>query len=193
MKIIFVVALAAAFTAGQAYAICAANTDVTSIVTPSDLSYTYAFSVFNGCVGVNQTQPLLNDFFLPYFSDAGIGDIVAPTGWSYSIDTSNNLFDLSNAGVIEFEAATPLGYNYATGFSYTANYAGINGPFAINLTTGGVPSTLFGDPLIPGSPDAVAALGGTAVPEPSTTALLAIALCAMMLGLRRRSHRRPTA
>lgn len=192
MKIIFVVALAAALTAGQAYALCVASTDVTSTVTPSDSSYIYDFSATNGCHG--NDQPLLTDFFLPYFSDAGISDIVVPAGWSYSIDTGDNLFDLANAGVIEFESATPLGYSFTSGFSYTADYTGIEGPFAMSLTTNGVPSTLFGDPMIPGSPDAVAALGGTSVPEPSTTAVLGIPLCAMMLGLRRRSHhRRPTA
>ena len=184
MKIIFVFAFTAALTTGQAYALCVASTDVTSVVIPSDLNFTYDFSATNGCR--IDDQPLLTNFFLPYFSDAGISDIVVPTGWSYSIDTSDNLFDLANAGVIEFESATPLGYSFPSGFSYTADYAGIDGPFAMTLITDGVPSTLFGDPMIPGSPDAVAALGGTAVPEPSITVPLAIGLCAMMLGLRRR-------
>jgi hypothetical protein len=187
MKIIFVAALAAALTAGQAFGLCDADRDVESAVIASDSSYTYDFFVRNGCHG--NVQPLLTDFFLPYFSDAGISDIVVPDGWSYSIDTGDNLFDLSNAGVIEFASATPLGYSFPDGFSYIADYAGIPGPFAMSLTTDGVPSMLFGDPMIPGSPEAIAALGGTAVPEPSTTVPLALALCGIMLGLKRRKER----
>lgn len=171
MKIILLLALAAALTAGRAHALCVASTDVTSVVIASDSSYTYDFSAVNGCHG--NDQPLLPGYYLPYFSDAGISDIVVPDGWSYSIDTGDDLFDLPNAGVIEFESATPLGYAFPAGFSYQADYAGIDGPFAMSLTTDGVPSTLFGDPLIPGSPEAIAALGSAAAPEPSTTIPLA--------------------
>jgi hypothetical protein len=185
---IFLVAvLFAALTTGQARAICVTSTDVTSTVTPSGSIFTYDFSVLNGC-RIND-QPLLADFFLPYFSDAGVSDIVVPDDWSYSIDPSDDLFDLSNAGVIEFESATPLGYSYTSGFSYAADYGGIEGPFAMSLTTDGVSSTLFGDPLIPASPDAVSALGTAAVPEPSTTAPLILGLCIVINSLRRRFYR----
>jgi hypothetical protein len=43
----------------------------------------------------------------------------------------------------------------------------------MSLTTNGVGSTVFGDPLIPGSPDTLAALSEASAPEPSTSALLA--------------------
>jgi hypothetical protein len=189
-RIIIFAALAAVLTAGQAYASCIANPDVTGTVTASGLTYDYAYTVTNGCVGDHE----VTGFYLPYFTDADISDIVVPTGWSYSIDTSDNLFGLANAGVIDFSTGTPLvGYSFASGFGYTSNYAGVEGPDAISLTTNGVNSTLFGDPLIPGSPDTLAALGNTTVPEPSTVAFLAIALCAMVPGLGQSLRARPIA
>jgi hypothetical protein len=179
-RIIIFAALATVLTAGQSYADCVTSHDVTGTVTTSGPSSDYAFTVTNGCAGDHE----LTGFYLPYFTDADISDIVAPTGWSYSIDTSDNLFGLANAGVIDFTAGTPLvGFSFASGFGYTSNYSGVEGPDAISLTTNGVNSTVFGDPPIPGSPDALAALRTTTVPEPSTVALLAIALCAMVPGL----------
>ena len=179
---ILIATFAAIFTAGHAYAICAENTDVFSTVAQNGPDFTYDFSVFNGCVGFsNQPQPLLEAFFLPYFSDAGITDIVVPSGWSYSIDTGDDLFGLANAGVIEFDPPAPFGYDGFSGFSYISQYGGVDGPFAIERDTG----TLFGDPQIPGSPETIAALAA-ATPEPSTTALLALGLCAIALAAKRR-------
>jgi hypothetical protein len=189
-RILIFAALAALLTAGQVYATCVANPEVSSMVTASGQTYDYAFTVTNGCLGSQETT----GFYLPYFTDAGISNIVVPTDWSYSIDPSDNLFGLANAGVIDFTTSNPLvGYTYASGFGYTSNYTGVEGPDAVSLTTNGVNSTLFGDPLIPGSPDTLAALGSTTVPEPSTAALLAIAFLALVPGLGRRLRARPIA
>lgn len=181
LSFVFVVVL----TAGRASALCVASTGVSS-VTPEP-GGTFEYLVSNGCNTVD--QPILNDFFLPYFSDAGISNIVVPTGWTYSIEAGNNVFNLPGAGAIEFDATPPVGY-FANDFSYTASYAtGIEGPFAMDITKDGVTSRLFGDPLIPASPNAVAALGGTAVPEPSSVALLATCLGAMAVVAKRRRSR----
>jgi hypothetical protein len=161
---------------GQAWALCEVGDNVSSTVTPQGAGvWLYDFSVLNGCNTVN--QPFLSDFYIPYFADAGIANITMPTptldtpvSWTYSIDPTTDLFGLGT-GVIDFHAATPVGYNQYEGFTYTANYAGVKGPFAMDLTTG----RLFGDPMIPGSPDTLAALNGAAVPEPKWSGIAVLA------------------
>jgi hypothetical protein len=79
-----------------------------------------------------------------------------------------------------------VGYNQYEGFTDTANYAGVKGPFAMDLTTG----RLFGDPMIPGSPDTLAALNGAAVPEPKWSGIAVLAL-AFALGCTERRKLNP--
>jgi hypothetical protein len=65
--------------------------------------WTYNFSVQNGCAPSH--QPFLTDSYIPYFSDAGITDIVLPPPdttsttstitWIDTIDPTDNLFDLA--------------------------------------------------------------------------------------------------
>jgi hypothetical protein len=184
----FALVFAAALTVTHAYALCVVGDSVTSTVTPSGSTFVFDFSVLNGCNTVN--QPFLNDFFVPYFSDAGISNIIVPDGWIDTIDTEDDLFGLAGAGVIDFEATTPLGYSFTSGFSYTADFDGVEGPFAMSLTTNGVGSTVFGDPLIPASPDTLAALSEASAPEPSTSALLAFGLFSMVPRLGQRLHKR---
>jgi hypothetical protein len=119
-----------------------------------------------------------------------------------TIDPTDNLFDLAGAGVIDFqvtaapelqasatENAPGVGYYGASGFSFTSTFAPLEGPYAILQylppdydTT----RTLFGDPSIPGSPDAIAALTTAAAPEPGTTALFLAGLCVVIANLKRR-------
>jgi hypothetical protein len=198
----------AIFSAGQALATCVSNSLVSGSATQTGPSaWTYNLSVQNGCAGSN--QPFLTDFYIPYFADAGIGSITLPAPdststtsvitWTDAIEPLNNLFGLAGAGVIDFQVtATPeletsptqlvpgVGYYFATGFSFTSTFAPVEGPYAIlqalpptYVTT----TTLFGDPSIPGSPDTIAALNSTAVPEPGTAALLIIGLCVTALVL----------
>ncbi len=186
LRVILIAAFAAILTAGQAYALCIASTGVSS-VTPEP-SGTFEYLVSNGCNTVD--QPLLDDFFIPYFSDAGISDITTPDGWTYSIEPTNNVFDLPGAGVIEFDATPAVGY-FGGDFSYTASYsAGIEGPFLMDLTKDGNSYQVSGDPLIPASPDALNALGSAAVPEPSSIGLLTIGFCAIVLVAKRVRHAR---
>ncbi len=205
-RILFLAAMAAIPAAGPAYALCVASTGVYGTPTQTGaMMWTYSFSVQNGCVTNN--QPFLTDFYVPYFADAGIADIVLPPPntttttstitWTDTIEPGNDLFDLEGAGVIDFQVtATPeleagpsvyspgVGYYGASGFSFTSTFAPVEGPYAIlqylppDYTT---TRTLFGDPPIPGSPDTIAALNAAAVPEPCTGALLAAGLCVTLL------------
>lgn len=202
--------LAAILVTGPAYATCDAASQVfgTPIQTGPE-AWTYNFSVQNGCAF---NQPFLTDFYVPYFADANIANITVPgpdttttastITWTATIDPTDDLFGLAGAGVIDFEVtatpeleATPpqlapgVGYYGASGFSFTSTFAPVDGPYAIlqylppdyDTTT-----TLFGDPSIPGSPDAIAALTAAATPEPGTIALLVAGLCVTMANLKRR-------
>ena len=188
--IILATALISLAASGDAYAICAEDTDVTSMVTQQGPVWLYDFTVQNGCH--SPIQPLLSDFYIPYFADAGIANITmpavtntAPVAWTYSIEPLNDLFQLGT-GVIDFHAATPIGYDGYAGFTFTANYDGVKGPFAMNLSTG----TLFGDPQIPASPDTIAALDRAAVPEPRLYGVTGLAIMVLLAVAWRRELRR---
>jgi hypothetical protein len=196
-------ALAVGFAAGQGYAICVVDSSVFGTPFQTDpVTWTYNFSVVNGCAYVN--QPFMSDFYIPYFSDADIANIMVPPPdststtstitWTATIEPTNDLFNLG-AGVIDFQVtATPelqplpgvsapgVGYYGVSGFSFTSSFAPVEGPWAIlqylgpNYTT---TTTLFGDPSIPGSPETIAALEGVQTPEPGTLALVGLLLCAV--------------
>jgi hypothetical protein len=208
-RILLAAAVLGVAAAGQAWAICATNSFVADYsVTQSGPTWTYVYSVQNGCAPNH--QPLLTDFYIPYFSDAGIANIsvpapddsaLPPITWTYSIDASDDLFGLgAGVGVIDFQVTSltevspiqnlpGVGYYGSNDFSFTSSFAPVKGPYALLQTAydGGLydSSTLsFGDPSIPGSPDTLAALSGTA-PEPATMALLALGLCIMAATLKR--------
>ncbi len=186
----------------QAQAICVASTEVTDYsITQSGSTWTYDFSVINGCDP--GAQPLLTDFYLPYFADAGIANITVPgpddstnppTTWTYTIEPDNDLFDLGpDAGVIDFQVTSlanvapdenlpGVGYYGNFGFTFTSPFAPVQGPWAILQTDyddGAYDTTglLFGDPSIPGSPDTIAALAAASAPEPDSLALAIAGLC----------------
>lgn len=206
-------ALAAGLAAGHGFATCVANSEVfgTPLQTGPAM-WTYSFSVVNGCDFNN--QQFMTNFYVPYFPDANIANITVPgpdttstsstITWTATVEAGNDLFNLPDAGVIDFQVtATPalegepgqtapgVGYYGANGFSFTSTFAPVDGPYAIlqylppDYTT---TTTVFGDPPIPGSPETIAALEGTALPEPNTTVLLALLLCGLPV-LRRRFSR----
>jgi hypothetical protein len=203
--------LAVTSGANTAWAICVANTGVYDYsVTQAGATWNYDFAVQNGCNPGHQS--LLTNFYIPYFADAGIANIMVPgpnsstsppITWTYSIDPGNNLFGLPGAGVINFQITSTtsvgtgnlpgIGYWGQSGFSFTSTYAPVKGPYAILQTAynGGLyngTTLLFGDPSIPGSPQTIAALASS-VPEPAAFALLAIGLCLLMVPVLRRKRK----
>ncbi|MRW83131.1 PEP-CTERM sorting domain-containing protein [Pseudoduganella sp. FT26W] len=152
-----------------------------------------------GCVGTENTQVLL-----PYFSDAAISSLAAPSGWSATIDAGNHTFaELgANVGAIVFSANSPADYlkagDYLAGFGLVSAYAGITSTYHIDaalngFTTGAtfISGALYQNAtsstdllLIPGSPLARAALDvPSAVPESATYAML---LAGLAMGFVRR-------
>jgi len=212
-RILLAAAVLGVAAAGQAWALCAVDSFVSDYsVTQSGPTWTYDYSVQNGCAPNH--QQLLTDFYIPYFSDAAIANITVPAldnsaqppiTWTYSIDAGDDLFGLGpGVGVIDFQvtsltevsptqALPGVGYYGSNGFSFTSSYAPVKGPYALLQTAydGGLynsSTTLFGDPSIPGSPDTIAALSGSA-PEPGTMALFSLGLCVIAPALRRRGPR----
>jgi len=117
----------------------------------------------------------VREFSIPFFSDAGITAIAAPTGWEYQI-LNEDRFNLGfGAGTLTWIATTDQsGIAMAAsrgGFSYTSVFAPGKGPFSAGFGNG---ELFIGDPAIPLSPNAVAAgiVAPSAVPEPGTIALL---------------------
>ncbi|HFD12093.1 MAG TPA: hypothetical protein ENJ32_06465 [Crenotrichaceae bacterium] len=99
------------------------------------------------------------DFYLPYFSDAGISNISSPAGWTSMIESSNDRFNLGNgAGVIHWHALSghELGLDSTlSGFIYTSTLTGsVKAPFSLDYIGAG---PWDGDPPIPASPSAIAA------------------------------------
>lgn len=169
-------ALSLAVSAVSAHATCVANYVVsdTAALAPSGLT-TYNFTVISGC---NTQSNTFDRFFVPYFSDAEISNITVPSGWTDTI-SSSDLFGLGSETLI-FAPTTPLsGLVYGTtftGFSFTSPFAAVDGPIGVTQTMFG---TVISDPPIPGSPDTIAALNGTAAPEPSTVAFAAIGVLSL--------------
>ena len=155
----------------NAHATCVANYIVDDTATSGPTLTTYNFAVIAGCDPSNQ----FDEFFVPYFSDAAIGNITVPDGWTYTISTSD-FFGLGS-DTLEFVPTTPLtGLEYGTtinGISFTSPFAPVDGPIGNTQTISG---TTISDPPIPGSPDTIEALGGTAVPEPSTVVFTALSV-----------------
>ncbi len=158
-----------------------------------DYSLTNNTSCVGNCGDTLQHLPIMSywlgvrEFAVPYFSDAGINHISAPTGWSWEV-VSTDMFHLgSGASALVWTAAADdarIAMNATLGgFGYDANYGPGKGPFS---ATNGLGDTMLGDPAIPLSPDAAAAgiLPTSPVPEPESY-LMVLAGIAVVAGSRR--------
>lgn len=187
---IFAAALA---TVAPAHAFVSSNATVTDNVTSAGPgSWHYEYSVTAGCSGsCNDTifgvpavdRLKISDFYVPYFSDGGISMLSSPASWNASIENAD-LFGLGNgAEVLHWSTmSNPVAVDATlSGFGYYATYFGAKAPFQ-TVTVNGL--TAMGDPLIPASPQAIAAglVPAAAVPEPQSFALILFGLLGLGLG-----------
>ncbi|MGK0440922.1 MAG: hypothetical protein ACJA0N_000717 [Pseudohongiellaceae bacterium] len=180
------VAFSALFSVNTVSAAVGFNPTVEDIDS-SATGYNYAIQTdcFGSCWdtmgGVPITELYQTDtFYLPYFSDAGITAINSPLDWSYTIEASNDIFNLGNsAGVIHWSASpgNELAlWDNLSGFTYTSSFSSsVTAPFRLDYVGG---AQLFGDLSIPASPLALAAglIPIAAVPEPASIWLFGSAL-----------------
>jgi hypothetical protein len=153
------------------------------VVTPSatatvtddgDGTFTYDVVVTGNGGEIGDTELLL-DFYLPWFPDMGIANVAASPAWTYSVDPTDNMFGIGG-GVMRFQFYdADYGYVQAN-LSFQADYVGVEGPYhsVLTDTVTGQPVQIWGDPLIPASPETLQAL--SAVPEPAAPASMLAAL-----------------
>lgn len=158
----------------------------TTALAGGGFSYTGGGAAFTTTCGPSSglSSQSITDFYMPYFADMSIANIGQGAGWTHDIEAANDLFGVGG-GVVHFALATPGAFAPFT-FSYTAGFAPIS---AASLIVGvdadgkSTPTLLpagawqpFGQEFFaPGSPDAVAGFSA-AVPEPSSSALMAAGL-----------------
>ena len=204
MKVIFFASALVLANSAHAFVSTTPNTVISDSVTQinsTDWSYGYTLTnlteCFGNCGDTIQQKPIidywltLSDFYIPYFSDAGIKNISSPTAWSVTIEVNNDVFNLGNgAGVLHWSTALGQGIpvnGVLSGFGYEANFGPAKAPFQTKLTDG---SIFLGDPLIPASPNAI--LAGlppvpSQIPVPPTIYLFISGLVALGLKFRKKS------
>lgn len=205
VKVIFFASALVLASSAHAFVAIIPNTAISDSVTQinsTDWSYGYTLTnlteCFGFCLDTIQQKPildywlLLSDFYIPYFSDAGIKNISSPTAWSVTIEANNDVFNLGNgAGVLHWSTALGQGIpvnGVLSGFGYEANFSPAKAPFQTTLTGGG--GIFLGDPLIPASPNAI--LAGlppvpSQIPVPPTIYLFISGLIALGLKFRKKA------
>ncbi|MFA9217945.1 MAG: PEP-CTERM sorting domain-containing protein [Sphingomonadaceae bacterium] len=184
----------------QASAIVAPTPTISESVTKnSDGLYVYQFSIINSLGGLYNPNNLpleampymsLQSIEIPYFNDHGIqGEIMLADGWSQSIIATPPYTFASPNELVLTAPDGGLAVGQASGvFSYTSIYAPVKAPYSGTYAFGW---KFYGDPLIPGSPDALAAGYPSAqlpaVPEPDSIAMLVLGL-GLLAGVARRQR-----
>src|SRR5574343_260780 len=186
---------------GQASAWIAVNpgaASVSTIVSGNAGRWDYSYSVTNMttcATGQCETVTILGipvsdqlrlvQFVVPYFTDYNLTNVVAPANWTWHIDTTDIFgFGIPTAQALVWEASNLMnGVEMGStlgNFGFQAAYSAGYGPFQGQL---GLGSVFFGDPPVPLSPEAVRAglslMPSSSVPEPSSFALLVLAVLGM--------------
>ena len=181
-----------------------------SVIQVDASTWKYDFSVTNNAVAFRPSyvdKARLTDYLLPFFSDAALSAIQAPTDWAWRIDTDDR-FNLGHGAQTLHWYSTSLSSGIAggeyrgldlgvagvtlRGFSFTSDFGPVKAPFLAGFSTN--PGFWIpGDPALPGSPGARAAglnqpFYVPSVPEPTTVVLVMAGL--MQIGVTRRVHRR---
>jgi hypothetical protein len=157
-----------------------------TVTDDGDGTFTYGVVVTGNGGEIGDTQFLL-DFYLPWFPDMGIANVATSPEWTYSVDPSDNMFGIGG-GVMRFQFYdADYGYVQAN-LSFQADYVGVEGPYhsvLADTVTGGTVQ-IWGDPLIPASPETLQAL--SAVPEPAEAASMLAGLGLLGVVARRRAR-----
>jgi hypothetical protein len=156
-----------------------------TVADDGDGTFTYDVLV-TGNSGIGDTQYLL-DFYLPWFKDMGIANVRTSPAWTYSVEPANDVFGIGG-GVMHFHfPVTDFGYIEA-GLSFQAGYVGVEGPYhsVLDDAVTGAHVQIWGDPLIPASPDTLRAL--SAVPEPASPASMLAGLAFLVAAAARRKR-----
>ncbi len=182
-----------ALVAQSSLALCSVGSAglAAQVVTVSGGLYSYDYSVNvspGSCTGSGWN---VTSFSLPYFTDAGIGNITSPSGWQAVISNSDP-FGLPGAETLTWSTAgsgiATNGYTYGivpVGFGYLAAYAPVNAPMIEGYLNG---DAFLVDPVIAGSPDALQAglLPVASTPIPDSIWLLGGGLAVFAFAVRRR-------
>jgi len=201
----------------QAMAIGAASAQpdvVDTVIQIRPEAWQYRFAITNHSWSIPSLRDGVRivEFDLPYFEDAQLSAIHAPSGWAWKVDSVDS-FSLGNGAQTLVWYATAINFGIAgttsdffpgtplppgdtlLGFSFDAPFAPVKAPYKVSFKSMGDWS---GDPALPGSPAAVAAglnvgLPVSSVPEPTGLALLATGLLLLIGRAQARSRQRPWA
>lgn len=172
---------------------------ITNTADPYFGKYVFGIGVWgvgNDC-DVNPAEAV-TDFYIPYFTDMGIqfplfgrmqSNLFFGTFTAYDVESDTH-FNLGGSELHFVFDPTKIGSVYQY-IQFIADFGGTKAPYRSDfLDPSGIISNILGDPLIPASPQAIAALNAaTSVPEPTTLVLVILGLGLTLGCLVQRKHK----